>query len=54
MVKVAHRAFASLNIASKPNRFTGQVNNGKYQKNFQPIGSNGAIRLSEVIRLLFL
>ncbi|CAN6685986.1 unnamed protein product [Malus baccata var. baccata] len=27
------KAFASLNIASKPNRFNGQSNNGKYQKN---------------------
>ncbi|XP_048436518.1 uncharacterized protein LOC125475589 [Pyrus x bretschneideri] len=30
------KAFASLNIASKSNRFNGQTNNGKYQKNFRP------------------
>ncbi|XP_070681817.1 uncharacterized protein [Malus domestica] len=52
------RAFASLNIAFKPNRFNGQANNGKYQKNFNSKENSGvirligAIRLSRVIRLL--
>ncbi|XP_050113860.1 uncharacterized protein LOC126592156 [Malus sylvestris] len=32
------KAFASLNIASKPNKFNGQANNGKYRKIFKPIG----------------
>ncbi|XP_017189257.1 uncharacterized protein LOC126622556 [Malus sylvestris] len=32
------KAFASLNIASKPNRFNGQSNNGKYQKNSKSKG----------------
>ncbi|KAM1057955.1 hypothetical protein ACFX2A_031837 [Malus domestica] len=32
------KAFASLNIALKPNRFKGQINNNKYQKNFKSKG----------------
>ncbi|XP_068319549.1 uncharacterized protein [Pyrus communis] len=32
------KAFASLNIASKPNRFNGQTNNSKYHKNFKSKG----------------
>ncbi|CAN6561320.1 unnamed protein product [Malus baccata var. baccata] len=32
------KAFASLNIALKPNRFKGQTNNNKYQKNFKSKG----------------
>ncbi|KAM2932394.1 hypothetical protein FF1_040469 [Malus domestica] len=32
------KACASLNIASKPNRFNGQTNNSKYQKNFKSKG----------------
>ncbi|XP_050150552.1 uncharacterized protein LOC126625528 [Malus sylvestris] len=32
------KAFASLNIALKPNRFNGQPNSSKYQKNFKQRG----------------
>ncbi|CAN6691377.1 unnamed protein product [Malus baccata var. baccata] len=38
------KAFASLNIALKSNRFNGQPNNSKHQKNFKPKGKHFPVK----------